>query len=73
MIDTGLRNKIVLVTGANHGIGAATAIAFAAQGAHVAIHYLDAPPPGKWDDTYVALHIVKGCPAAEEIVNQIQQ
>jgi len=73
MIDTHLKDKIVLVTGANHGIGAATARAFAAEGACVAIHYLDAPPPDKWDDTYVALHVVKGHSAAEEIVRQIQQ
>jgi len=35
MIDAGLTNKVVLVTGANHGIGAATARAFAEQGALV--------------------------------------
>jgi 3-oxoacyl-[acyl-carrier protein] reductase len=73
MINTHLKDKIVLVTGANHGIGAATVRAFAAEGARVAIHYLDAPPPDKWDDAYSALHIVKGRTAAEEIVNQIQQ
>jgi len=73
MIDTHLKDKIVLVTGANHGIGAATARAFAAEGARVAVHYLDAPLPDKWDETYTALHVVKGRPAAEAIARQIQQ
>ncbi len=44
MIDTGLENKVVLVTGANHGIGAAVAVAFAEQGAKVFIHYLRLAP-----------------------------
>jgi 3-oxoacyl-[acyl-carrier protein] reductase len=72
MIDTHLQDKIVLVTGANYGIGAATARAFAAEGACVAIHFLEAPPPDKWDDVYVALHVVKGRSDAEELVNQLQ-
>jgi 3-oxoacyl-[acyl-carrier protein] reductase len=38
-MDTGLRGKVVIVTGAQHGIGAATAKAFAAEGAAVYIHY----------------------------------
>ena len=39
MIDTGLANKVVIVTGANHGMGAAIAAAFAKQGTKVLIHY----------------------------------
>jgi len=46
MIDTGLQGKVVLVTGANHGIGAATARAFTSQGASVLINYLRLPPIG---------------------------
>jgi len=39
MIDPELRDKVVIVTGASHGIGAATAIAFARQGAKVLVNY----------------------------------
>jgi NAD(P)-dependent dehydrogenase (short-subunit alcohol dehydrogenase family) len=40
MIDTGLKGKTVIVTGANHGIGASIAIAFARAGARVLITFL---------------------------------
>jgi 3-oxoacyl-[acyl-carrier protein] reductase len=39
VIDPKLSDKVVVVTGANHGIGAATAIAFAKQGSKVFINY----------------------------------
>jgi 3-oxoacyl-[acyl-carrier protein] reductase len=43
MIDPQLENKVVLITGANHGIGAATAWAFATQGAKVFVTYYREP------------------------------
>jgi 3-oxoacyl-[acyl-carrier protein] reductase len=42
-MNTRLKDKVVLITGANHGIGAATAQAFAAEGASVFITYLRLP------------------------------
>jgi len=41
-----LRNKVVIVTGANHGIGQATAVAFAREGARVFINYFRAAAEG---------------------------
>lgn len=51
MIDTNLQGKVAIVTGANHGIGAATARALAAEGVAVFINYLRIPAP---EDTELA-------------------
>ncbi|MCL4382223.1 MAG: SDR family oxidoreductase [Patescibacteria group bacterium] len=39
MINTGLKDKVILISGANHGIGATTAKAMAKEGAKVFITY----------------------------------
>jgi 3-oxoacyl-[acyl-carrier protein] reductase len=81
MVETGLQGKTVLITGANHGIGAATAKAFAAEGANVLISYLRMSPLvaneyiGKADDLTVpglALYNARRAKSANEVVQAIR-
>jgi 3-oxoacyl-[acyl-carrier protein] reductase len=70
MIDPGLAGRVVLITGANSGIGAATARAFARQGAVIALHYLDAPLESI--PSVLIYEQVPGRAAAEAILRQIR-
>jgi 3-oxoacyl-[acyl-carrier protein] reductase len=73
MVQTGLQSKVVLITGANHGIGAATAQAFAAEGAAVLINFLRLPPMRRYDqgeeklDTYDSMRAKSAAEVVESI------
>lgn len=80
MIHTGLQDKVAIVTGANHGIGAATARALAGQGARVFLTYLRLPPLGaaseqaKEGDTHtpgLTLYNFNRSQTADEVIGQI--
>lgn len=75
MIDTELTGKAAIVTGANHGIGAATARALAAQGASVFIHYLRIPAEPSDDDPEapgLARYRAQRDRSADEVVRSIR-
>ena len=75
MIQTGLQNKVVLITGANHGIGAATAKAFAAEGAAVLMNYLRLAPMHRYERDEEKLDIYDSMRAksADDVVQAIRE
>lgn len=70
MIDPFLKNKTALVTGANHGIGAAVAKALARQGVKVFITYLRSPNIDKWREP---VYIKNQSQSADKVINEIRK
>lgn len=73
MVQTGLQDRVVLITGGNHGIGAATAKAFAAEGAQVLINYLRMPASVTGDKATLSLYDQKRALGAEEVLREIDE
>ncbi|MGH2458805.1 MAG: SDR family NAD(P)-dependent oxidoreductase, partial [Chloroflexota bacterium] len=74
MIDPGLAGRVGIVTGANHGIGAATARTLAAQGVAVFVTYLRGQPPSPKADLSTpgdALYRAKQAQDARWVVDAI--
>jgi len=70
MINPQLENKTVLITGANHGIGAAIAKAFAEQGAKAFITYYQPPTDYPQDELDTALEAGVGGDALYRALQQ---
>ena len=62
-MDLGLRDRVVLITGAGGGVGPTLASAFAAEGAVLALHQRDASAPGRAHDAAEAIRAGGGSAA----------
>ncbi|TYB69832.1 SDR family oxidoreductase [Nonomuraea sp. PA05] len=71
MIDTRLTGKVALITGANHGIGAAAAIALAAEGVAVFLTYKRLEPLNEpaYPETYDRVR----AGTADDVVRRIRE
>ena len=64
-MDTGLKGRTVLITGAAHGIGRATALAFAKEGAHLALVDRDAQQLARTVEDVKALGVSEASSVAD--------
>ncbi|MEW5976474.1 MAG: SDR family oxidoreductase [Acidobacteriota bacterium] len=71
MIDPQLSQKVALITGANHGIGAATARSFAAQGARVFVACYREPTRRSQAQIEQARRSAQGGPSLHEAMHQL--
>ena len=70
MIDPLLNNKVALVTGANHGIGAAIAKALAKHGVKVFLTYLRFSNSDKWHESE---YVKNQGQTADKVINEIRE